>query len=456
MIKKILTVIILSPLSICLRAQNVAPVHIRGELTAEKGTVRLFKVSKGRIVETANIIPAKNGKFGFLFYPEYEGIYVIGTGKEYLQNSNYRFYLKGGDQLDVTLTDTAYILNGDSNSKENIVLKQWFDFINPLFQKAIHFTRVHSTYLDYFPQQETIVAKSKSFFKGKATGNKTFDREMSDIMEMDLINYATSFVGSPRTVHPRPEEYSAFYNEIKIKELAADTRKIYNYPYGLQILSSLVWINMERDKVSDQGLTKALDYIPNDTLKGDHVLEYLAGIKDYKMYKAVTDRFGKYVLTGTQKQENVTLIAPLLTYERGTDGFEFNFPDQEDKQVSFVDFKGKVVLIDVWATWCGPCRTEFPYLKQLEKDIIGKPIQLISISVDDDKDKSKWLKMIRDEDMGGVQLFAGENDDFSKYYNITGIPRFLVFDKNGKIVTVDAPRPSNPKLKELLFSEAAR
>ncbi|MGJ1448076.1 TlpA family protein disulfide reductase [Sphingobacterium spiritivorum] len=458
MIKKILTATVLVLLSACLFGQQIAePVQIKGELKLKAENVRLFKVTEGRIVEIANTTVAKNGKFGFLFFPDYEGIYVLGTGNESQQMGNYKFYLKGGDQLDVTLTDTTYLLNGNLNSKENRIMKQWTDLTYPLFYKSVCFMKIHSTYVDYFPQQEAIIAKSKTFFKGKVSGNPKFDKEIKTIMQMDLINYATFFISSsPRTVHPKVEEYSAFYATLKTKELAVNTQKMYNYPYGQQVLSSLVWINMQQDKVGGAGLDKILEYVPNDTLKGDIVLEYLAQIKDYKSYKAVTDQFGRYLVTKTQKEKYIDLISPLLTYDPGTYGFDFNFPDKNGNLISFSSLRDKVILVDVWATWCGPCKAEFPYLKQLEKDVEGKPIQIVSISVDDDEDKNKWLEMIKKESLGGIQLFGGSNDDFSNYYKITSIPRFLVFDKEGKIVSTDAPRPSDPKLKELLFSEAAK
>lgn len=81
----------------------------------------------------------------------------------------------------------------------------------------------------------------------------------------------------------------------------------------------------------------------------------------------------------------------------------------------------------------------------------GKDVEIISLSTDAIKDKEKWLKMIKDENLGGTQLFAGgPGNEFSQYYKVNTIPRFLVFDRKGKIVSVDSPRPSNPALKALL------
>lgn len=78
------------------------------------------------------------------------------------------------------------------------------------------------------------------------------------------------------------------------------------------------------------------------------------------------------------------------------------------------------------------------------------------VSVDESKDKQKWLDFIKTEGLKGVQLLAGGWSKITKDYKITGIPRFMVFDKKGNIVSVDAPRPSSPELKKMLENEESR
>jgi len=73
---------------------------------------------------------------------------------------------------------------------------------------------------------------------------------------------------------------------------------------------------------------------------------------------------------------------------------------------SLSDFKGKYVYVDVWATWCGPCKAEIPSLKKVEKAYQEKNIEFLSISLDALKDKEAWKTMIVEKEMGGVQLFA--------------------------------------------------
>ncbi|MNY06128.1 hypothetical protein D3C86_1388720 [compost metagenome] len=74
----------------------------------------------------------------------------------------------------------------------------------------------------------------------------------------------------------------------------------------------------------------------------------------------------------------------------------------------------------------------------------------MSLSVDQQKDKSKWTSYVKDNKLGGIQLLADQdfNSDFVKKYNINSIPRFILIDPAGKIVSGDAKRPSNPELRK--------
>ena len=135
---------------------------------------------------------------------------------------------------------------------------------------------------------------------------------------------------------------------------------------------------------------------------------------------------------------------------------KFNYPDQNGKNVSLDDLKGKYVYVDVWATWCGPCKKEIPFLKEMDEEYKGKNIAFVSLSIDKMEHKDKWLKMIEDEDLKGIQILADNdwNSEFVTAYNIKGIPRFILIDTEGNIVNSNAPRPSDPYLKEVLSTLA--
>jgi thiol-disulfide isomerase/thioredoxin len=132
----------------------------------------------------------------------------------------------------------------------------------------------------------------------------------------------------------------------------------------------------------------------------------------------------------------------------------FDYDNYKGGKTKLEDFKGKYVYIDVWATWCGPCRQEIPFLKKTEEKYHGKNIVFLSMSIDKLKDVEKWRTMVKEKELGGVQVFA-DNDWNSKFvqdYKITGIPRFILVDPNGNIVKADAPRPSSAELPTLLDS----
>ncbi|GER60485.1 hypothetical protein ULMA_25930 [Patiriisocius marinus] len=137
-----------------------------------------------------------------------------------------------------------------------------------------------------------------------------------------------------------------------------------------------------------------------------------------------------------------------------------DFENIDGSKTSLADLKGKNVYIDVWATWCAPCKAEIPALKQLEKDYHGKNIAFVSMSIDDDRShggsweqaKTDWKTMVKDMDLGGIQIYApnGWQTKFIRDYRVNGIPRFILLDKEGNIVDASAPRPSEDTLRTLL------
>ena len=135
-----------------------------------------------------------------------------------------------------------------------------------------------------------------------------------------------------------------------------------------------------------------------------------------------------------------------------------NYENYKGGKNSLSDYRGKYVYIDVWATWCTPCMIQVPYLKKLQKRFKGKNIEFISLSTDSKGKSAKtwkgardqWKKMIKEKDLSGTHLWAGEKNSIHKDYFIQGIPRFILIDKEGKLISYNARRPSDPKLGEIL------
>src|SRR5690606_3624404 len=197
------------------------PVQIKGQLEEAKGisSIKLFKVVNGKPKEIANAIPQGDNKFGFQFFPDYEGLFLIGFGNEGSPGGNFKFYFKGGDKLDFIIRvdpDITYDLVGTENTKENEILAKWHKLVLPIENKSINFHRTISNYVDYFPQQEEIVAKAEGFLKEHSLGASAhFNALLGDIVQLDLATYATNFLNTPRTAHPDVSQYSPFYTALK-------------------------------------------------------------------------------------------------------------------------------------------------------------------------------------------------------------------------------------------------
>lgn len=142
----------------------------------------------------------------------------------------------------------------------------------------------------------------------------------------------------------------------------------------------------------------------------------------------------------------------LKAITKGSPSPTFNFENHKGGTTALADLKGKYVYIDVWATWCGPCIREIPALKEVEEDYNDKNIEFVSISIDEPKDYDKWKSMVTEKELSGIQLMADNNwkSKFVEEYAILGIPRFILLDPDGNIVSSDAPRPSDPELRETL------
>ncbi len=130
---------------------------------------------------------------------------------------------------------------------------------------------------------------------------------------------------------------------------------------------------------------------------------------------------------------------------------DFKGEDVNGKQMTLRDFRGKYVYIDMWATWCGPCQKELPFLKKLEEKFRGRNIVFVGLSID--SDKAKWEARVKSGELCGTQLYIGRGSKFQADYRISGIPRFILLDPNGRIVNPDMTRPSSDDTEKILNAQ---
>ncbi|OWY19084.1 TlpA family protein disulfide reductase [Sphingobacteriales bacterium UPWRP_1] len=158
----------------------------------------------------------------------------------------------------------------------------------------------------------------------------------------------------------------------------------------------------------------------------------------YPEYKEVVDYMynaNKYLAAGNP--------APAFTLE-----------SIEGKKVSLSDFKGKVVYLDFWATWCGPCKQQLPHSKVLKEQFAGKDVVFMYVSTD--KDRTQWENYVKKEALPGVQLIATGPDAqrIGEVYQVRGIPKYFIIDRNGNIANSKPRRPSEQPVVAQQIDEA--
>lgn len=227
---------------------------------------------------------------------------------------------------------------------------------------------------------------------------------------------------------PNTQEFNEFYELMKRKAMNGGNRD------SLQLVFQNAYEIYKKETHNIR-----LDFIrknPNTFMSLLLLPEIAEYSQNYKLIDSIYNLLGSDI----KKMPSAKIISDKFQRERtlsiGAVAPEFSQANVDGRQVRLSEFRGKYVLLDFWASWCGPCRQENPNVVKVYNQFKDKNFTVLGISLDRPGAKSAWLKAIEDDKLTWTHVSDLNfwKNEVAVMYNVTGIPQNFLLDPEGKIV----------------------
>lgn len=442
---------------------------ITGKLCDYKGSGYLFVMDSNKNTDTVKV--DANGRFQHeiacnAIDSRYLVLDYLGKNKAFID-----LYITPGAKTDVQLSGEFKEVEFLGEKKVRYIVTPTFsgdnarecDYINipPYFD--YYYVNEDGSPVTYKEFTKQVKAR-QDFLKSKLDG-------CSEVFRNETLKKIEGMQEQYLIVFARRSKYDAKYNASKDPDFVKEVSKININDESLfkssgksNLIPDYIWYDLVlahpeyyegkpyieremlylKEKVSN---AKVREYISDNSVSSYMVVGDCDGLIDaFPLYKELSGKSEKY-------KDNEKVFNSLRKLLPGVMATDFEMQDPNGNTVHFLDVvgKGKVTYIDFWATWCGPCCAEIPYVEKLVEYYKGNDkIEMLSISLDNNK--KAWLSKLEQDKPTWRQYIipTAFNSSFAKEYNIRAIPRFMIFDKDGKIVTINAKLPSAKNIIEVL------
>jgi len=233
--------------------------------------------------------------------------------------------------------------------------------------------------------------------------------------------------------------------------------------------STLLSYAVYRDNIADYYQQKYKLSRFNDTAYFSKLVTVMpaGAVRDYLIYNKLKEAIGRirdtarremlianFVPMISQPKVQRQILAQhflLKSLSRGKPAPDFMTTGLNKDSFSLKDFQGRFVVIDVWATWCGPCRVQSPSFERLAEQYTSQSVVFVALSIDENK--WAWQNDANEKSLRVMQLYVNDKDIFGKAYGIEYIPRYILLGPDGRIINAQMPEPGNQTFEEILRKE---
>lgn len=211
---------------------------------------------------------------------------------------------------------------------------------------------------------------------------------------------------------------------LETPEILEDTTFYWEYKKGYD-----VWIaRVKKEQLKIMAANPSVEMVAYELgyMKDNMTLEQLEQVFGQFDVKVQQSKWGKAIRESIELRQRI---------EPGRLAPEFTLARRDSSLVSLADYRGKVVVLDFWASWCRPCRASFPWVREFYEEYREKGVEIIGVSIDENK--ASWEKALDEERLPWPQVIDEIEKGRSRVgglYHVLAVPMFVVVDKEGKIV----------------------
>ena len=381
-------------------------------------------------------------------------------------NVNYPIFISPGDSIHIKYNEIDLLNNftrisfSGNHSKENnllLELKGILKYDNTNYNNF--FNCSEEIFLHKIDSIERIANESLKRYKEKETIQfKDFEVLAQSYIDFKIANYLGNF--------PQKNKNSYIKGSLKLSEKYTNKMKSYkvnysnhlnnisfaNYASGVTYRNALKMFQDEgynkkgRLRVDLNTYFNSIDSI-FDIKEIIDYLKYNALIQEIYLVRNKPEPFFEQYKNSKPHSSYLKKLKNALS-ETSKITKDYSFKDVHGKNRFFSEFKGKIVYIDIWATWCFPCLQERKYFEELIDRFKTKNNDIVFVGISIDTDIMKWKDMVEYKKMTGIQLISpqGFKSELCEDFGIHGIPRFMILNRKGEITEPNAIKPSNNEI----------